>query len=343
MKTELKSCSNLQDWEQRKLTIRTFIAKKTGIDFSKQAEVINCLETNVADMGSYLVKNVYWQTLNNYYVAGNIYLPKVIDGKIPAVMMPHGHFVNDRFYDDNNQLAPSLAKLGCMAVTYDMVGKGEDKETPHDNKYNNGILLHNSIRILDFIYTLNYVDKNRIAVTGASGGGSQTMLLSAMDNRITAAIPVCMLSAHFHGGCLCEMGLNYFKGKGFETTTAEIAAMFAPKDMLVVSIGTDWTKNTPNIEFPYLQEVYGLYRAKDKVKNAHFAKEEHDYGPSKRTAAIEFLSDLFKLDISKYNEAENIIPSIESLRSYTEKYPKPADAFTNPKEIFAQMLAYYGK
>lgn len=343
MKTNLTSCANLPEWEQRKSIIRAFIAKKTGIDFSKQAEAVNCVETAVTDMGSYVIKNVYWQTLPNYYVAGNIYLPKVADCKIPAVMMPHGHFEKDRFYDDNNQLAPSLAKLGCMAVTYDMVGKGEDKETPHDDKYNNGILLHNSIRILDYIDSLDYINKTKIAVTGASGGGSQTMLLSAMDSRITAAIPVCMLSAHFHGGCLCEMGLNYFTGKNFKTTTAEIAAMFAPKDMLVISIGTDWTKNTPNVEFPYLQEVYSLYGAKGKVKNAHFKDEEHDYGPSKRAAAIEFLSDLFKLDISKYNEAENIIPPIEALKSYSEKHPKPADALTNPKEIYTQMIEYYSK
>ncbi len=334
--------SNLQEWEQRKKTIRSYISKQTGINFCKTAEPVICIETNIMDMGSYIIKNVCWQTLHNYYVAGNIYLPKDSGNKMPAVMMPHGHFENDRFYDDNNQLAPSLAKLGCMAVTYDMVGKGEDKETPHDNKYNNAIQLHNSIRILDYICSLSYIDKECIAITGASGGGTQTMMLSATDSRITTAITVCMLSAHFHGGCLCEMGMNYFEGKDFETTTAEIAAMFAPKDMLVISIGTDWTKNTPNVEFPYLKEVYNLYEAGEKVKNAHFEKEEHNYGPSKRNAAIQYLSGLFKLDISKYNEAENIIPPIETLKSYNEKYPKPADALTNSKKIYAQMLDYYG-
>ncbi|MEI6579931.1 MAG: acetylxylan esterase [Eubacteriales bacterium] len=341
MKEIISDQFNLQEWDLRKKTIRSFIAKKTGIDFSKTAEAINCIETNVTDMGSYFVKNVYWQTLHNYYVAGNIYLPKEIDDKIPAVMMPHGHFKNDRFYDDNNQLAPALAKLGCMAVTYDMVGKGEDTETPHDNKYNNALQLHNSIRILDYISTLEYIDKERIAVTGASGGGTQTMMLSAIDSRINVSIPVCMLSVHFHGGCLCEMGMNYFEGKSFETTTAEIAAMFAPKDMLVISIGTDWTKNTPNVEFPYLQKIYGLYNAEGRVKNAHFKKEEHNYGPSKRAAAIQFLSDLFKLDLNKYNESENILLPIEALKSYSNKYPKPADALTKPKAIYEQMLEYY--
>lgn len=342
MKDAIFYCGNLREWEQRKALLRSSILGKVGIIPNKDAKPVICTETRIMDMSSYEINNVYWKTLDNYYTAGNIYLPKNLANPIPAIMLPHGHFENDRFNLDSCQLAASLAELGCMVVTYDMVGKGDDIGTPHDNKYNNAIQLHNSIRILDYIYALDYIDRERIAITGASGGGTQTMMLSALDSRIKVSIPVCMLSASFNGGCKCESGMEYFEGKGYKTTTAEIAAMFAPKNMLVISIGTDWTKNTPKVEYPYLQKVYALYNAKDKVKNVHFETEEHNYGASKRAAAIEFLADLFRMDINKYLETESTIPPMESLRSYNENYPKPADALTIPKDIYQQMLEYYG-
>ena len=333
--------TNLEEWEKRKSMLRSSILNKVGIKPETPAQPVNCVETARMEMGSYTIKNVYWQVLEDYYVAGNIYLPVNHTKPIPAVMLPHGHFKNDRFNDDSSRLAVSLAKIGCMVATYDMVGKGDDTGTPHEDKFNNAIQLHDSIRILDYICGLEYIDKGRIAVTGASGGGTQAMMLAGLDNRISVSVPVCMLSASFNGGCKCENGFNYFKGKGYKTTTAEIAAMFAPKDMLVVSIGNDWTKNTPQVEYPFLQGIYGLYGAELKVKNAHFPNEEHNYGQNKRTAAIVFLAELFNLDATLYDETKNIVPQAEALRSYNDKFPKPANALTNPKKIYAQMLEYY--
>lgn len=341
MKENLRFYDNLAEWEKRKSMILVSILKKVGICARKRSEPIECVQTKITQMDGYIVKNVYWQTLKRYYVAGNIFLPAEVVSLIPVVLLPHGHFKHDRFNEDNSKLAVTLAKLGCMVVTYDMVGKGEDSETPHEDKYNNAIQLHNSIRILDYICSLDYTDKERIAVTGASGGGTQAMMLGAVDSRIKVSIPVCMLSASFNGGCLCENGMGYFEGEGYTTTTAEIGAMFAPKDMLVISIGSDWTKNTPKVEFPYLQKVYDFYGARDKVKNIHFEQEEHNYGSRKRAAAVEYLCALFKLDISKYDETKISIPHIEDLKSYTSEHSRPNDALTQPKEIYAQMLEYY--
>jgi uncharacterized protein len=343
LKDDYTSYHNLRKWEERKLLLLSSISQKTGIDFKKPARPIDCIETKTFDTGDCTVKNVFWKTLDNYYVAGNIYLPKNTDNPIPAVMLPHGHFEHDRFNNDSTVFAVSLAKLGCMVVTYDMVGRGEDKETPHEDKYNNAIQLHNSIRILDFIYSLDYIDKKRIAITGASGGGTQTMMLGAVDSRVKVSIPVCMTSAHFNGGCKCESGMEYFEGKNYKTNTAEIAAMFAPKGMLVISIGTDWTKNTPKVEFPYLQKVYGFYDAAGKVQNAHFAKEEHNYGPSKRKACVAFLAEVFGLYFSLYNENEGELPDKEALKSYTPDSLRPLDALMEPEKIYNNLLGYYAE
>ena len=115
-------------------------------------------------------------------------------------------------------------------------------------------------------------------------------------NRIKVAAPVVQVSAHFFGGCICESGMPIHKRADFQTNNVEIAALCAPRPMLIVSDGGDWTKNTPNVEYPYIQKVYAAYHAEDRVGNAHFANEGHDYGYSKRAAVYKFFTPYPKLD-----------------------------------------------
>src|SRR5678816_3194863 len=96
-------------------------------------------------------------------------------------------------------------------------------------------------------------------------------LATALDERIAVAIPVVQVSAHFFGGCTCESGMPIHRNGDKVYSNVEIAALAAPRPMLVVSDGDDWTKNTPNVEYPFLQHIYQLYGKKDLVQNAHFA------------------------------------------------------------------------
>ena len=91
----------------------------------------------------------------------------------------------------------------------------------------------NSTRILDYLISLPEANAELVAITGASGGGSHTMLMTALDDRIKVSVPVVMLSCYFYGGCPCESGLPiHLCGKG--TNNAEIAAMAAPRPQMVV-------------------------------------------------------------------------------------------------------------
>ena len=114
---------SFNEWEQRKSMLLNSILKRIGINPQKRSEPIECIQTKTTQMDGYTVQNVYWQTLKNYYVAGNIFLPTE-RSPLPAVMLPHGHFKHDRFNEDSSKLATTLAKLGCMVVTYDMVEIG---------------------------------------------------------------------------------------------------------------------------------------------------------------------------------------------------------------------------
>ena len=257
------------------------------------------------------------------------------------MLLPHGHFEHGRFNEDSRRLAARLASLGCAVFLYDMVGMGEDTRTPHADKYNNAIQLHNSRRILDHVYARPDIDASKIAVTGASGGGTQTMMLTAFNSRIAASAPVCMLSASFNGGCKCESGLGYFSARGFRTSHAEIAAMAAPRPILVISIGNDWTKTVPAVEFPCLRRVYGLYGQQDAVENVHFADAQHDYCMEKRDAAVHFLARVLGFDPGGPEDPTAEIPAIDQMKSFTPAHPRQAEAYSQPKELFRELLAYY--
>lgn len=173
----------------------------------------------------------------------------------------------------------------------------------------------NALVLLDYMWdNRKDVDKTRVGVNGGSGGGSHTILLTAIDNRFTAAAPTVNLASHFDGGCPCESGKPIQRAAG-GTCNPELLAMFAPHPVQVVSDGGDWTASVPTLEYPYLQRIWNFYDAQDKVENVHLPKERHDYGPNKRMANYDFFIRVFHLDRSQLDESKVTIEPREVLES----------------------------
>jgi hypothetical protein len=159
-----------------------------------------------------------------------------------------------------------------------------------------------SIRILDYLLSLKDADTARVAITGGSGGGSHTELMTAIDDRIKVSAPVVSVSSYFYGGCPCESGMPIHSCGG-RTDNVEIAAMAAPRPQLIVSDGGDWTDRMPEHDFLYLQKMYSWYGKKDLVENVHLPTEKHDFGINKRIAVYQFIAKHLGLNLKAIQDA----------------------------------------
>jgi uncharacterized protein len=296
-----KHYSDKNSWIKRADSIKANILKGAKLTRLPQKCPLNVIRRNKKITGGYSVENIAFESLPGFYVTGNLYLPEKFDGKIPAVLYPHGHWSNPveygRFMNDTQTGCAALARMGAAVFAYDMVGFGESFPCVHETAQALSLQTWNSLRVVDFLLSLGFTDENRIAVTGASGGGTQSFLLAAIDDRIDLSIPVVMVSAHFFGGCVCESGMPVHKSGPFQTSNVEIAASFAPKPMLLISDGNDWTRNTPQVEFPYIKNIYNYFDSANNIENAHFENEMHDYGYTKRVAMYRFISKHFNLPL----------------------------------------------
>jgi dienelactone hydrolase len=287
-----------KQWEDRRSSLRQQILSAAGLLPMPLKAPLRPQIVRRLDYQDYSIEVVLIETLPGYYLGGNLYRPVGKTVPAPAVLVPHGHWKRGRLEDNPSYSVPALginlARQGYVAFAYDMVGYNDTKQTPHSfggwpedlwSFHPMGLQLWNSIRALDFLQSLPDVDPHRIAATGASGGGTQTFLLAAVDDRVRFVAPVNMVSAHMQGGDPCEEAPNL----RLDTFNVEITAMIAPRPMLLVSSTHDWTKHTPIEEFPAIRRIYQLYGVPERVQNAHI-DAKHNYNRQSREAVYRFLA-----------------------------------------------------
>jgi dienelactone hydrolase len=348
----LASYPTVKFWEDRKIYLRKCFLEQLRLSPLPKKSPLNPIITPKRVYDGYSVENVAIETLPGVYLCGSLYRPSKGRGPFSAVLCPHGHFSSTdmnqygRYRPDQQYRCATLARMGAVVFSYELFAWGESLLQVDKEAHKTGLALTmqtlNSMRVIDFLTALSYVDPKRIGVTGASGGGTQTFLVTALDDRVTVSVPVVMVSSYFFGGCPCESGLPIHSCSDLGTNNAEIAAMASPRPMLVVSDGADWTQNVPKIEFPYLQKVYALYGKQENVENVHLATEEHDYGVSKRLAMYDFMARHLGLNINavrdksgKIDESKVTIENYESMLVFGKEGKLPPQAVKGPDAIWA--------
>lgn len=238
-----------------------------------------------------------------------------------------------------------LARMGCAVFFYDMLGyadsiqiadhrsgKRKDLDGSEPGSYglysamadlrlesNFGLQTWNGIRALDFILSVPGVDPARISCTGASGGGTQTLILGAIDDRLATAFPCVMTSTAMQGGCTCENACYLRINQG----NIDIAANFAPKPMGMTA-ADDWTKELETKGFPDLKMVWTKLGKPGNIMATFNTHWKHNYNHVSRTTMYGFMSKNFKLGFSEpVLEREFVVSTPEELTVWTAEHPKP--------------------
>ena len=326
---------NKAEWEARRDSLRREVRQRLELDAfldscvllkDKRGNIVRDKQgrperpvtlSKIRKHDGYTTQNICIELTPGQHLFGTIYA-STKKGKHALIVCPDGHWPM-RYRKDEQQRLGTLARMGAVCVDFDLYGWGESAQEV-------GAEAHHTSRahvyqaacgyiLLDWMLShRNDIDPQRVGVMGGSGGGTHTVLLSLLDERVTASAPVVHLASHFDGGCPCESG-KPVQLSGGGTCEPELAAVMAPKPMLIVSDGGDWTSSVPTLEFPFLQRIYAFYNAKDRVRNVHLPNERHDFKENKRQAVYDFFIDVFVLDRTMLDESKIEIEPDEALKS----------------------------
>jgi len=361
-------------WQRRATQVRQRILVSQGLWPMPTKSDLKAQIYGRIDRGDYTVEKVQFESAPGFFVTGNLYRPKKIQGaKAPAVLFAHGHWADarlsqatdaelrneiatgqERFLEGGKSrfqsMCVQLARMGCVVWQWDMLGDSDSqqlsrqlvhsfaKQRPEMNTTENwglyspqaeahlqsimGLQTWNAVRSLDFLLELPEVDSQRVAITGASGGGTQTMLLAGIDPRIALSFPAVMVSTAMQGGCTCENASLLRVGTG----NVEFAGLFAPKPQGMTT-ADDWTKEMSTKGFPELKRLYGLLGGADRVmlqRGEHFP---HNYNAVSRTAFYNWLNKHFHLGQAEpVLERDYTVSSRSELSVWDAGHPAPMAA-----------------
>ncbi len=361
---------SLDDWNERREEVRRRVLVANGLWPMPPRPPIEATVHGTVDREDYTVSRVYFESTPGLYVTGSLYRPKDDgDAKRPAVLCPHGHWANGRFFTHGDAMKQQLesgaeqfeiggnsplqarcvqlARMGCVVFHYDMLGYADSapltyelahrftKQRPELSSPDRwglfsaqselrlinalGLQTWNSIRALDWVESLPDVDTDRIAVTGASGGGTQTFLLAAVDDRVAAAFPAVMVSTAMQGGCTCE-NASYLR---IGTGNIEFAALAAPRPLGMTG-ANDWTREIETKGLPELKRLYTMLDAGDRIEGEYF-DFPHNYNAVARHMMYDFLNRHLDLGLPTPIQERDYKPlSQEEMTVWNDEHPKPA-------------------
>lgn len=291
-------------WLTRAATIRSRVHRSLGLSkLAAYRQGLSAQKTGVLERTGYTIEKVIYETLPGLWVAAHVYLPAHLNIPAPAVLFVPGHWMeNGKLEPDIQICCANLALRGFVVLVYDPIGQGERLGDWMEHGHleplligvsQAGLMVWESIRALDYLISRADVDKKRIGMTGASGGGLNTLYTSAVDERIAVSVPVCFVTT-FYQMMTAERDRNWEDGVDLcnqvpEVMTyaemSDICGLFAPQPLCIIGGLQDWMFPIDGTRTVYrqLQEIYRLYGAESNVKLVE-VDAEHGYSQPMREA-----------------------------------------------------------
>jgi dienelactone hydrolase len=312
----------------------------------------------VIERPGYAIERLTFQSRPGVRVTANLYRPEKVDGRVPAVLCVHGHWKWARIEPTVQTRCIGLAKLGYVALCVDAFGAGERAVEPGPGTYHGGLLgaslwpadvpliglqAYDNRRAVDYLISRPEVDSARLAVTGASGGGNQSLYAGATDDRFKAVVPVCGVGtyeAYLQAACcVCEVnpgGVSY-------GLTGDLLAMVAPRALLVISATRDarqFSVEEAAKSLDYARSRFKLLDAGDRIRHQPI-ESGHDYNQPMREAMYGWLDRWLRDrgDGSPIPEPEIKPEDPATIRCYPDAAKRPATVVTIPAFAHQEGLA----
>jgi dienelactone hydrolase len=335
-------------WEDRRATLRASLLSAIGPFPEKPCPLEPKVLGTLSRSGCRIEKLVF-QSRPDVWVTANLYVPEPTSGKRPAVLAVHGHWPWARIDPTVQARCLGLVKLGFVVLAVDAFGSGERYTHPAQGTYHGalygatlwpigqtllGMQVYDNRRAVDYLLTRPEVDGTRLGVTGASGGGNQSMYAGALDERLQAAVPVCSVGnyqAYLRAACcVCEVvpGALRFTEEG------DVLGLVAPRALLVINASQDANQFSPGevaVSIDRAKRVYALLNEPEKLKHVVF-ESKHDYSRPMREAMYGWMTRWLKGE----GQGEPIpeppfdVEDPEALRCYPDAAKRPASWLTPP-------------
>lgn len=334
------------EWEKRRKTLVEQMAKAIGPIPDKPCD-LEARNLGTLERDGYKIEKIVFQSRPDVWVTANAYVPAITE-KVPAVLVVHGHWAGARRDPVVQARCLGLVKLGFFVLAVDAFGAGERYTKPAKGTYHGalygatlwptghsllGMQVYDNRRAVDYLLTRKEVN-GKLGITGASGGGNQSMNAGALDDRIQAVVPVCSVGnyqSYLHTACcVCEVLPGALKF----TEEGDVLGLVAPRALLVMTASRDGIQFSPAEAAKSVaraKDIYKLHGEEAKLKHIVF-DSGHDYNKAMREAMYGWMTLHLKGEGrgEPIPEPDHKVETAEDLACYPNPDDRPKGFLTPP-------------
>ena len=353
------------DWEQTRSKLRANLLEAWG-GFPEVPCPLEPRSLGEIKRDGYRVEKIVFQTLPGVWMTTNAYIPEPISGaaslpnKLPAVLCVHGHWAGAKQDPVVQSRCIGLAKLGFFVLCVDAFGAGERGVGKKLGEYHgemtgatllpigrplSGIQVYENMRAVDYLRSRVEVDPDRIGITGASGGGNQSMYAGAFDERFRCVVPTCSVGnyqAYLSAACcMCEVVPGALKF----TEEGDVLSLAATRGLMVTSATQDAFQFSVGEAKKSFERVASIAKLFDSTQIKHTIIESpHHYNQPMREAMYGWMTLHLKGqgEGTPISEPEIKTEDPETIRCYPGE-SRPDDYVTIPQFAAAQARAVLSK